>query len=150
VPRLVSGQVNPAGRPLLFADQVKGGGTFQLPGPLNNAVPFPPPFDIQVFGNDFIGATISASGTAWGSFTQDCGPSPSSPGCMAQKGQTRGYAGHVEGVAVAPRTEVPAPVVRRPAGAAPGQLPATGPSTLLAAAGLLLLAAVLLLRRTVR
>ena len=88
-----SGRVNPTGRPLLYADQVQGAGTFQLPaGP---AVAFPPPFDIQVFGNDFIGAALGPDGTLWGSYTQDCGPAPDSPGCVAQHGQTRGWAGRL-------------------------------------------------------
>ncbi len=92
-PVFSSGQVNPRGRPLLYADQVQGAGTIPLPaGP---GVPFPPPFDIQVFGNDFIGAAIAPDGTVWGSFTQDCGPAPDAPGCVAQHGQTRGYAGRL-------------------------------------------------------
>ncbi|MDP9100930.1 MAG: glycoside hydrolase [Actinomycetota bacterium] len=90
---LTTGQVNDRARPLLYGDQVMGAGTLGLPaGP---AVPFPPPFDIQVFGNDFIGADIGPDGTVWGSFTQDCGPAPGSSGCVAQRGQTRGYAGRL-------------------------------------------------------
>jgi hypothetical protein len=128
---------------LLFGDQVQGGGTFQLPGPLNNQVPFPPPFDIQVFGNDFIGAVITPSGTPWGSFTQDCGPSPSSAGCVAQNGQTRGYAGHLEAAAAA----APRPVAAPPAaGPAPEQLPRTG-APLFAGLGLLVIVLSLVVRR---
>lgn len=130
-PRLTSGQVNDPRRPLLYGDNVKGGGTFQLPGPLGNAIPFPPPFDIQVFGNDFIGAAITPAGVPWGSFTQDCGPSPSSPGCVAQNGQTRGWAGHLVAAAVA------AP--RRVASSVPAQLPRTGSAPLLAGVALLLI-----------
>jgi hypothetical protein len=149
VPRLVSGQVNPPSRPLLFGDEVQGGGTFQLPGPLGNQVPFPPPFDIQVFGNDFIGATITPAGEPWGSFTQDCGPSPSSAGCVAQKGQTRGWAGHLLAVSSSLVRPVAAPpAAAPPASVAPGQLPATGGMPLLAALGLLLLAVVLAARRS--
>jgi hypothetical protein len=138
LPRLSSGQVNDSKRPLLYADQVKGGGTFQLPGPLGNQAPFPPPFDIQEFGNDFIGAVIDPGGRAWGSYTQDCGPTPSSAGCVAQKGQTRGYAGHLEAAVVSFR-----PVLSPPrAQPAPQQLPATGAAPWLAAlAGLVLLSA---------
>jgi hypothetical protein len=140
---LTSGQVNDPKRPLLFGDQVQGGGTFQLPGPLNNQVPFPPPFDIQVFGNDFIGAAITPGGQPWGSFTQDCGPAPSSAGCVAQNGQTRGYAGHLEAAAAAPGR----PVARPPAaGPAPQQLPRTG-APVVAGFGLLLLAVALGVRR---
>jgi hypothetical protein len=142
-PRLTSGQVNDPKRPLLFGDEVQGGGTFQLPGPLNNQVPFPPPFDIQVFGNDFIGATITPSGTAWGSFTQDCGPSPSSAGCVAQNGQTRGYAGHLEAAAVVAARPVAAPPVAAPASA---QLPRTG-APLFAGLGLLVVVLSLVVRR---
>jgi hypothetical protein len=144
-PRLTSAQVNDPKRPLLFGDEVQGGGTFQLPGPLNNQVPFPPPFDIQVFGNDFIGAAITPSGSAWGSFTQDCGPTPDSAGCIAQDGQTRGYAGHLEVAAAA----VAPPVVVPPAPTPPGrQLPATGGGAPLLA--LVVLAGLVLVRRTSR
>jgi MYXO-CTERM domain-containing protein len=48
-----------------------------------------------MFGNDFIGATIAPDGTPWGSYTQDCGPSRSSPGCEAQDDETRGFAGRL-------------------------------------------------------
>jgi hypothetical protein len=146
VPRLTSGQVNDPKRPLLYGDQVQGGGTFQLPGPLNNTVPFPPPFDIQVFGNDFIGAAITPAGVPWGSFTQDCGPSPSSPGCVAQKGQTRGWAGHLEAAALSPVHPVSAPVAAAPR---PRQLPRTGSAPLAAGLGLLVLLAALAVRRMV-
>ena len=142
-PVLTSGQVNDPKRPLLYGDNVQGAGTFQLPAPLGNQVPFPPPFDIQVFGNDFIGAAITPSGSAWGSFTQDCGPAPDSAGCVAQNGQTRGYAGHLEVAAAdAPPSVVAPPAAPRPA----RQLPATGGGApLLALAVLVVLA---LLRRT--
>src|SRR5205085_1126653 len=85
-PLFWSGVVNPPGRPLLYGDNVQGAG--YLAGP----IPFPPPFDIQVLGNDFIGATIAPDGSAWASFTQDCGPTRDSPGCVRQHDQTRGYA----------------------------------------------------------
>jgi hypothetical protein len=148
LPQLSSGQVNDPKRPLLFGDEVQGGGTFQLPGPLNNQVPFPPPFDIQVFGNDFIGATITPAGVPWGSFTQDCGPSPSSAGCVAQKGQTRGYAGHLVAMpAFPPGAVVAPPPVAVPA---PGQLPATGSAPLLGGLALLVLLGALGVRRVVR
>ena len=92
-PVFLSGQVNPAGRPLLYGDSVQGSG--YIAGPGDTPVPFPPPFNNQMFGNDFIGAALSADGTPWGSFTQDCGPSYDSPGCVRQHDQTRGYAGHL-------------------------------------------------------
>ncbi|MDT7539409.1 MAG: repeat-like domain [Actinomycetota bacterium] len=145
-PRLTSGQVNDPKRPLLYGDQVQGGGTFQLPGPLGNQVPFPPPFDIQAFGNDFIGAVITPSGQAWGSFTQDCGPSPQDPRCVAAQGHTNGYAGHLEAVAVS----APRPVVPTAPGPAPEQLPRTGATPWLAALGLLALVATAAVRRVVR
>lgn len=142
-PLLTSGQVNDPGQPLLYGDNVQGGGTFQLPGPLGNTIPFPPPFDIQVFGNDFIGATITPGGNVWGSFTQDCGPAPSSAGCIAQKGQTRGYAGHLERTAL-PRVAPPAvpPLAR--------QLPATGPLSGVAAIGAVLVGLAFVVRRRQR
>jgi hypothetical protein len=143
-PRLTSGQVNDPKRPLLYGDEVQGGGTFQLPGPLNNQVPFPPPFDIQVFGNDFIGAAITPAGAPWASFTQDCGPTPSSAGCVAQKGQTRGYAGHLEAASLPARSvQVPPPAARP----APRQLPATGAAPLVGALGVLVLLGALVVRR---
>jgi hypothetical protein len=146
LPRLSSGQVNDPKRPLLYADQVKGGGTFQLPGPLGNQAPFPPPFDIQEFGNDFIGAVIDPGGTAWGSYTQDCGPTPSSAGCVAQKGQTRGYAGHLEAVSASPVTPVTPPITR-PVGE---QLPATGSGPWLVVLGSALLLATIGVRKVLR
>jgi hypothetical protein len=145
-PVLVSGQVNDPKRPLLYGDNVQGAGTFQLPAPLGNTVPFPPPFDIQVFGNDFIGATITPGGSAWGSFTQDCGPAPDSPGCIAQKGQTRGYAGHLVLLNAAEEPDVVIPSPAPPAAAPAAQLPATGP-TGVAALGALLLIAFFVVRR---
>ncbi|MDX6198136.1 MAG: repeat-like domain [Actinomycetota bacterium] len=144
--RLVSGQVNPTDRPLLYGDEVQGGGTFQLPGPLNNQIPFPPPFDIQVFGNDFIGAVITPSGDAWGSFTQDCGPSPQDPACVAAKGHTSGYAGNLQ------RYFAPPGVTTRPPATRPAtsQLPATGAAPWLAVLGLLALAATAGVRKALR
>jgi hypothetical protein len=56
---------------------------------------YPGVFNNQTTGNDFIGATIAPDGTPWGSFTQDCGPAPSSPGCVRQHDQTRGFAGRL-------------------------------------------------------
>lgn len=117
-PMLLSGQVNDPRRPLLYADEVRGAGTFQLPGGVGNSISFPPPFSIQVFGNDFIGAAITPNGDAWGSFTQDCGPDPEAAQCKAQKGQTRGYAGHLEAVSASQPVPV-APQLPRTGGAAP-------------------------------
>jgi len=90
-PVFLSARVNPANRPLLYGDNVQGSG--YLSGPGNTPLPIPPPLNQQMFGNDFIGAAIASDGTAWGSFTQDCGPSYDSAGCRKQHDQTRGYAG---------------------------------------------------------
>jgi hypothetical protein len=92
-PVFFSGQLNPRGRPLLYGDSVQGSG--YMGGPAGTSLPFPPPFNNSMMGNDFIGATIAPDGTPWGSFTQDCGPAPESPGCQRQHGQTRGFAGHL-------------------------------------------------------
>lgn len=92
-PVLYAGQLNSPKRPLLFGNSVQGSGYLQGPGGVN--VPYPPPFNNQMFGNDFIGVTITPDGTPWGSFTQDCGPSPDAAGCKRQDDQTRGFAGHL-------------------------------------------------------
>src|SRR3954449_10716064 len=89
----LSARVNPANRPLLYGDNVQGSGYFSGPG--DTPIPIPPPFNQQQLGNDFIGAAVAPDGTAWASFTQDCGPSYDSPGCRKQNDQTRGYAGYV-------------------------------------------------------
>jgi hypothetical protein len=89
-PVFLSGQVNPKDRPLLYGDSVQGSGYLE-----GTPLPFPPPFNNQMFGNDFIGAALAPDGTPWGSFTQDCGPSRESAGCVKQHGQTRGFAGHL-------------------------------------------------------
>ena len=87
------GQLNPTNRPLLYGNSVEGSGYLQGPGGVN--VPYPPPFNNQMFGNDFIGVTITPDGTPWASFTQDCGTSPDAAGCKMQDDQTRGFAGHL-------------------------------------------------------
>ena len=92
-PVFYAGQLNPPSRPLLYADTVEGSGYLQGPGGVN--VPYPPPFNNQMFGNDFIGVTITPNGTPWASFTQDCGTSPDAAGCKRQDDQTRGFAGHL-------------------------------------------------------
>ncbi|HEU5034530.1 MAG TPA: sialidase family protein [Mycobacteriales bacterium] len=92
-PLLWSGRVNPSSRPLLYGSSVQGSG--YLAGPGGTSLPFPPPFNNQSTGNDFIGAAIGPDGTPWGSFTQDCGPAPSAAGCQRQHDQTRGYVGHL-------------------------------------------------------
>ena len=92
-PVLYVGQLNPPNRPLLYGDSVKGSGYLQGPGGVN--VPYPPPFNNQMFGNDFIGVTITPNGTPWASFTQDCGTSPDDAGCKKQDDQTRGFAGYL-------------------------------------------------------
>ena len=88
--------------PMLFGRNalgpaVSGAGTVH--GPLGVEAPFPPPFTIALFGNDFLGAAIGPDGTPWGSFTLDCGPTPSSPGCQANGGQTRGIVGRLVALA---------------------------------------------------
>jgi hypothetical protein len=93
---VLSGQV--AKGPLLYGSGLvgpapKGAGTIPVAPGVD--APFPPPFDIQLFGNDFIGVTIGPDGTPWGSFTQDCGPAPSAPACRANGGQTRGLVGRL-------------------------------------------------------
>ncbi|MFL6240172.1 MAG: sialidase family protein [Actinomycetes bacterium] len=90
-PVFFSGQVNSPSRPLLYGDGIQGSGYIGLPKDHN--APFPPPFNNQSTGNDFIGSTIASNADAFGSFTQDCGPSPKSAGCRAQNDQTRGYVG---------------------------------------------------------
>jgi hypothetical protein len=92
-PLLVSARLNPADRPLLYGSDVQGSGYFE--GPAGQPLPYPPPFNQQMFGNDFIGAAVAPDGTAWGSYTQDCGPSYDSAGCRRQNDQTRGYAGYL-------------------------------------------------------
>lgn len=93
---VVSGQV--AKRPVLYGNGLVGPsptGAGTIPGPGGTHLPFPPPFTIQLFGNDFIGAALAPDGTPYGSFTQDCGPKPDSPGCLANGGQTRGLLGRL-------------------------------------------------------
>jgi hypothetical protein len=93
---VVSGQV--ARRPLLYGKGLVGPaptGAGTISGPGGTHLPFPPPFTIQLFGNDFIGAALGPDGTAYGSFTEDCGPSADSPGCLANGGQTRGLLGRL-------------------------------------------------------
>jgi hypothetical protein len=92
-PVFYAAMLNTKKRPLLYASNVKGAGYIGGPGPL--ALPFPPPFDIQLFGNDFIGAAIAPNGTAWASFTRDCGPTRTSAGCRRKKDETRGFAGYL-------------------------------------------------------
>ncbi|MDQ1704477.1 MAG: hypothetical protein QOF18_843 [Frankiaceae bacterium] len=92
-PVFLSGQVNPVKRPLLYGNGVQGSG--YLEGPGGTPLPYPPPFNQQMFGNDFIGAAVAPDGTPWGSFTQDCGPAYDSAGCRKQHDQTRGYAGYL-------------------------------------------------------
>lgn len=92
-PVFYTGQLNRPGHPLLFGDSVQGSGYLQGPGGTN--VPYPPPFNNQMFGNDFIGVAIAPDGTPWGSFTQDCGTSPDDKNCQKQQDQTRGFAGHL-------------------------------------------------------
>ena len=92
-PVFFSGQLNQPGHPLLYGDGVQGSG--YLSGPGGSYLPYPPPFNQQQAGNDFIGAAVAPDGTPWGSFLQDCGPAPGAPGCVRQHDQTRGFAGHL-------------------------------------------------------
>ena len=127
-------------QPMLFGSNqlgpaVMGAGTVH--GPVGVEVPFPPPFGIQVFGNDFLGSAIGPDGSPWGSFTLDCGPTPQSPGCQANGGQTRGIVGRLVAAAVTRPAVVPTPTRPKPATGGPG-LPVTG-GLPLGAAGLLVL-----------
>jgi hypothetical protein len=97
-PVFYSAQVNAVGRPLLYGNGVQGSGYVTIAGH-NQAIPI---LSGQSTGNDFIGSTIAYDGNAWGSFTQDCGPTPGSPGCIAQHDQTRGFAGYLRWPLVAP------------------------------------------------
>ena len=120
-------------RPILYGASVQGSGYLTLP--LGQRIPFPPPFGNQMFGNDFIGATIAPDGSAWGSFDQDCGPTADSPGCVAQSDQTRGFAGRL--VWAAGTSATPAGPPPAATGSAPGTaLPATGGEAGVAWAGL--------------
>jgi hypothetical protein len=86
-------------QPLLFGDGPLGGpgvmGAGTIPGPGGTHLPFPFPFTVQFAGNDFLGAAIGPDGTPYGSFNQDCGPTPDSPACLANGGQTRGVVGRL-------------------------------------------------------
>ena len=123
---------------------VQGAGT--IGGPLGTHVPFPPPFDDQTFGNDFLGVALGPDGTAWGSFTLDCGPTPESPGCTANGGQTRGLVGRLVTVSAA--------AVRRPSAVPPaksgGGLAATGLPAGAVGLGLVVLVLAGMLRRGCR
>jgi hypothetical protein len=92
-PLFWSAQVNPPNRPLLFGNDIEGAGQIQTP---TGYTKFPSLLRTsQSLGDEFIGATIAYDGTPWGSFTEDCGPAPTSPGCRADGDQTRGYAGYL-------------------------------------------------------
>jgi hypothetical protein len=92
-PLFWSARVNAADRPLLYGSGVQGSGFLPITDDVR--VPYPPPFGNQMFGNDFIGATVAPDGSVWGSFDQDCGPDADSVDCPAQNDQTRGFAGHL-------------------------------------------------------
>ncbi|MBA3652612.1 MAG: exo-alpha-sialidase [Actinobacteria bacterium] len=113
-------------RPVLYGDSVQGSGFLTLAAGVR--IPFPPPFGNQMFGNDFIGATIAPDGSAWGSFGQDCGPSPDDPTCQAQNDQTRGFAGRLLWAPRAVATPSPSPtaVKTRPLAVSGGQPVAPG------------------------
>jgi hypothetical protein len=108
-PLFWSAQVNPANRPLLYGNDIEGAGQIKTPTGYRH---FPTGLaTTQGLGDEFIGATIAPDGTPWGSFTEDCGPSPKAAGCMADGDQTRGYAGYLDFSAAA----VPHPKRTRPA-----------------------------------
>jgi hypothetical protein len=115
-------------QPILYGNSVQGSGYLTLPAGLR--APFPPPFGNQMFGNDFIGATIAPDGSAWGAFDQDCGPSPDAAGCVAQDDQTRGFAGRLlwPAASSSPTQASPPAAASRPRGVRGRQLPATGGS----------------------
>ena len=133
-------------QPMLFGSNqlgpaVMGAGTVH--GPLGVEAPFPPPFTISLFGNDFLGSAIAPDGSPWGSFTLDCGPTPQSPGCQANGGQTRGLIGHLVASAAIAR-----PVVVPPKQGGPS-LPVTG-GVPLGAVGLLVVVLLAVRRRRFR
>ena len=92
-----SGKTNT--QPLLYGDRIEGAGYIVGQGEIS--VPDPFPLGIQPLaglvgaGNDFMGTTIAADGGVWASYDQDCGPSPTSPGCVANHDQTRGFVGRL-------------------------------------------------------
>jgi hypothetical protein len=126
-------------QPLLYGDDVKGAGYIAL-GQGQVEVPYPFPLGIQPLGvaagNDFMGVTIAPDDSVWGSFNQDCGPTPQSAGCTATHDQTRGFVGRLTWAPAATAATVTPPA--RPAAApsagvraARGSLPATGGSSTL-------------------
>ena len=129
-------------QPLLYGDDVKGAGYIAL-GQGQIQVPYPFPLGIQPLGvaagNDFMGVTIAPDEGVWGSFNQDCGPTPQSAGCAATHDQTRGFVGHLSWVPAAQSATPPG--VRQattPARvrAARGSLPATGEAATLPLVGI--------------
>ena len=86
-------------QPVMYGREMVGAGYILGLGQLK--VPYPFPLGIQPLagaigaGNDFIGAAIGPDGSAWGSFDNDCGPSPDAPGCQATDDQTRGLVGRL-------------------------------------------------------
>jgi hypothetical protein len=153
-PVLWSAQVNRPGDPMLFGDNIQGAG--YVVGPAGLTLPYPFPLGIQpaaglvAAGNDFMGAAIGSDGTGWGSFLQDCGPSPGAGRCPAQQDQTRAYAGRLAFTPAAPVGVFRGGRVTHDPGrpAAPGRsLAATGLPFVAPVLGLVLLAMGLLFSR---
>ena len=134
-PLLWGARVNPANRPLLYGDDLEGAGQVRTPGggyqPFGSALLH----TSQGTGDEFIGATVAYDGTDWGSFTEDCGPSPTSPGCRADGDETRGYVGYLTW----PSAAHVHPVVRKPTLATTG----LGLGVTVGASAMLLLASLL-------
>jgi hypothetical protein len=147
----------PNTQPLLYADDIKGAGFIAL-GQGQVQVPYPFPLGIQPLGvaagNDFMGVTFAPDGSVWGSFNQDCGPTPQSPGCAATKDQTRGFVGRLMGVEAAQPNAPPASrtVAPTPVGVRAGRsgLPATGSSPTLLVLGIAACAIALAVQQTRR
>ncbi|MBV9040541.1 MAG: exo-alpha-sialidase [Acidimicrobiia bacterium] len=129
-------------QPLLYGDDIMGAGYIAL-GQGEIQVPYPFPLGIQkvgvAAGNDFMGVTIAPDNSVWGSFNQDCGPTPQSAGCAATHDQTRGFVGRLAWLPAA-QAATPA-AVRQGApsasvGARRASLPATGERSALPLIGL--------------
>jgi hypothetical protein len=85
-PLLWSARVNDPASPLLYGESLQGVGLVSNDTPPPAYAAKDPP---QV---DQVGSAIAPDGTAWASYTEDCGPDPSATKCQSQHGQTRGLA----------------------------------------------------------
>lgn len=125
-------------RPLLYTNHIAGAGYILGVGQIN--VPYPFPLGIQPVGpigagNDFIGVTIASDGTAWGSFNEDCGPTPTASGCVSTRDQTRGVVLALGTGLPSADQPTPGPIAQGPRAASPPrvkptELAATGSSPL--------------------